>query len=1218
MKIITRSGLFNKNASLTHNRSAAKPRRKRLPPIQRRIEALERRAMLSSVSFTSFPIAARLEGDIAAGPDGAIWFTESDDNKIGRITTDGIVSEYSIPTPNSYPRGITAGPDGALWFAESFGNKIGRISTDGLITEFATPTPASNPVGITTGPDGALWFTEGGSSKIGRIDTAGAISEFPLPADAVDPFAITAGPDGALWFSTGLSDPFGYSAIGRITPDGVTTELVVTIGPDQPRPEGITTGPDGALWFTESNGHAIGRVTTAGVLTEYPLSTGAFSITTGPDGALWFTEQNGSFGRITVDGAITEYANPSPFDNPIGIATGPDGAIWVSQRSFDPESGTVVGSIGRIELIEGNSDPTASDDSFMVSESGTLDVAVPGVLANDFDVDGDPLTAAVVAGPSLGMLTLNADGSFTYAPTPGSGGTSDSFIYSISDGQGGIATATATIMITTPPTISVAPMPAVLDTSFGLGGIVTTDFGGDDFASGPNSVVIQPDGKIVVVGYFSPAGSSPTAMAVARYGNDGALDDSFGVGGRALIDLGESYDDGWSVAVQSDGKIVVAGASQQGSTLDFAVARLNSDGSLDNAFDGDGKQTIDFGGGGAGDSLSAVIVQSDGRILLVGTSFQPFGPQFAAARLNSNGSLDNTFDGDGRQMIDVDVGGGNVAAAVVQADGKIVIAGTAGVGFAVVRLDTDGSLDNTFAVDGRQTVDFAATGNFAFATGVALQADGKIVVVGTAYQTTNDFAVARLNSDGSLDNTFGENGRETIDFESAIDVSGAVAVQADGKIVLVGYSKRDSAGRDFVVARLNGDGTLDNSFGAQSVDFGSEIDEARSVAVQPDGKIVAVGISYQAATATYDFAVARLVPEEENTSPIAELAGPSGGVRGQVQSFTSSASDSSSEDDAVGFTYQINWGDGTPVQTVPATPENGDGVLLNHVFTTNGSYTVSVTATDQHGAQSDAATLISAIVSMALQPDPLAPGQTMLVVGGGTGNSDIRIQMDDDADYVKVRINDHDIGRHKIRGTFCTPVSRIVVYGQAGNDDIKAGDDVSVPAWLYGGDGDDRLKGGDTHDVLLGGAGDDLLSGNGGRDLLIGGSGADRIVGNADEDILIAGWTDWDESEAALNAIVSEWTSARSYAQRTANLDGTGSGASFDNRLNGNYFLTNDGPAATVHDDGVKDTLTGSSGRDWYFANLVLDDGDDADTKDKITDLSAQEFSEDLDFILGV
>ncbi len=193
-------------------------------------------------------------------------------------------------------------------------------------------------------------------------------------------------------------------------------------------------------------------------------------------------------------------------------------------------------------------------------------------------------------------------------------------------------------------------------------------------------------------------------------------------------------------------------------------------------------------------------------------------------------------------------------------------------------------------------------------------------------------------------------------------------------------------------------------------------------------------------------------------------------------------------------------------------------------------------------------------------------------------------------------------------GSF-TPTGRVLVFGKDGNDRIQIVGSISLSAWLYGGRGNDRLKGGNEHDVLLGGEGDDLLVGGSGRDVLIGGQGADCIVGNADDDIIIASFTAFDAHDAALCTIMAEWASSRDFQTRVNNLrDGTGSA----DRLNGAFFLD----SSTVRDDGVKDVLTGSSGQDWFLFN---DDGDPAN-KDKVTDMSTfeQMFAEDLDFIYGL
>ena len=185
---------------------------------------------------------------VTAGPDGNVWFTEFQANKIGRITPSGTITEFVPPTANSSPFGITMGPDGNLWFAELFGNNIGRVTPDGVtFTEFPVPTAASQPRVIVTGPDGNLWFCENAGNKIGRITTAGIITEFPIGAGSTNLNEITVGPDGNLWFIE--ESDTSTNRIGRITTGGVVTEF--TVPTTASGGSSITAGPDGNLWFTE-------------------------------------------------------------------------------------------------------------------------------------------------------------------------------------------------------------------------------------------------------------------------------------------------------------------------------------------------------------------------------------------------------------------------------------------------------------------------------------------------------------------------------------------------------------------------------------------------------------------------------------------------------------------------------------------------------------------------------------------------------------------------------------------------------------------------------------------------------------------------------------------------------------------------------------------------------------------------------------------------------
>lgn len=299
----------------------------------------------SGQSITEFPtptLTSRPIG-IIAGPDGALWFTEQAASKIGRITTAGVITEYPTPTVGQ-PTGITSGPDGNLWFVEQAANNIGRITTAGVVTEFPIPTPTAQCVGITAGPDGALWFTENTTNKIGRITTGGVITEFPIPTSGAHPSGIVTGSDGALWFSE--YGGVGYSGIGRITTGGSITEFPIVAGS---RPVWITAGPDGALWFGESGGVAVGRMTTAGVRTDFTVpspSASAVGIAVGADGNLWFTDELKHIGRITTGGAFTIFTTPTNNSVPESITPGPDGALWFTEYQVDKIGRITTGPTG--------------------------------------------------------------------------------------------------------------------------------------------------------------------------------------------------------------------------------------------------------------------------------------------------------------------------------------------------------------------------------------------------------------------------------------------------------------------------------------------------------------------------------------------------------------------------------------------------------------------------------------------------------------------------------------------------------------------------------------------------------------------------------------------------------------------------------------------------------------------------------------------------------
>lgn len=333
----------------------------------------------------------------------------------------------------------------------------------------------------------------------------------------------------------------------------------------------------------------------------------------------------------------------------------------------------------------------------------------------------------------------------------------------------------------------------------------------------------------------------------------GSLDLTFGTGGKVTTSVG-SDDSAYAVDFQSDGKVVVAGHSYNGSTYLFAVARYNSNGSLDTSFDTDGKVTTSFGTGRS-DWGKAVGIQSDGKIVVAGVTGDSNGMNgdIALARYNSNGTLDSAFGTNGK--VTTDIGGyfDEVRDLVLQSDGKIVVAGFSAInsGFAVVRYNTNGSLDSTFGTGGVVTTSFGNGTAVGFSLGI--QADGKIVVSGGFSDGANyGFAAARYSTTGSLDTTFGTGGKVTTVISTPtgtdIDYTTDLKIQSDGKIVVAGHSATgvSYAGTDFVLVRYNTDGSLDSTFGTGGkviTDIGTSNEKAVALAVQSNGKIIAAGLS---------------------------------------------------------------------------------------------------------------------------------------------------------------------------------------------------------------------------------------------------------------------------------------------------------------------------------------------------------------------------------------
>ena len=327
--------------------------------------------------------------------------------------------------------------------------------------------------------------------------------------------------------------------------------------------------------------------------------------------------------------------------------------------------------------------------------------------------------------------------------------------------------------------------------------------------------------------------------------SSGSLDTSFGDGGKVTTAIGTMFDAIRDTAIQTDGSIVAVGSSPTGTfTGVFAIARYKSDGSLDTTFNTTGKVTTAIGL--INDIANAVAIQSDGKIVVVGGSaYQPGNYIFGLARYNTDGSLDTSFGTGG--MVTTAIGNASFAYdVVIQTDGKIVVAGASDSGFALARYNTDGILDTSFGTGGIATT---AIGTSSMAFYISIQADGKIVAAGKSSTgaTTSVLVLARYNTNGGPDASFGTGGIMTVSNGTSY-IDNAVAFQKDDKIVTAGFS----APGGFGLARYNTDGSLDASFGSGGIAITKGIyGMANSVAIQPDGKIVAAGYSFIGSTIVF-------------------------------------------------------------------------------------------------------------------------------------------------------------------------------------------------------------------------------------------------------------------------------------------------------------------------------------------------------------------------------
>ncbi|MBK8701730.1 MAG: hypothetical protein IPN29_20090 [Saprospiraceae bacterium] len=416
----------------------------------------------------------------------------------------------------------------------------------------------------------------------------------------------------------------------------------------------------------------------------------------------------------------------------------------------------------------------------------------------------------------------------------------------------------------------------ILDPAFGDNGIIVKALGSYGVC---RASVLQPDEKLVLTGNSS-FGLANGDITLLRYNSDGTLDKTFNYDGIVTESFSGYGNAARDVVVQQDGNILVCGNVEKnpagGDPTNICVVRYKSSGQLDNNFGKSGKVSLAVGK--YHDSAEGMALQPDGKIVLAGYSDQNvIAPSyetraFAIVRLNADGSPDESFSGDGKLVIDVSEFAGNEARSVaIDNMGRIVAGGFAYAGkdaFALVRVKSYGVPDASFGQNGKVVTKVNNFDNEI--TKIKIQPDGKILAVGFAREGTSvlsdkEAVVVRYNENGSLDNGFGEKGKAIIKI-SGDQILSDVDIDSSGNIIVCGYSKAPATYiNHMMIIRMKTDGSLDSSFASNGVlisDF-NFITEAKSIKIQENGKLVVSGWCVQAGT--YKVFVARFISSVVST-----------------------------------------------------------------------------------------------------------------------------------------------------------------------------------------------------------------------------------------------------------------------------------------------------------------------------------------------------------------
>ncbi|BAY82706.1 hyalin repeat protein [Calothrix parasitica NIES-267] len=920
---------------------------------------------------------------------------------------------------------------------------------------------------------------------------------------------------------------------------------------------------------------------------------------------------NGGFANTNVNGNDTAFSSNidilSLTVNPIN-----DAPVVTRDYSFsipdNYDNGTVIGTVTAEDI---------DSESFTWSiESGNLDLDGDGISA--FSIDS---TTGKIAIADKDDLNFRTNPSFDLQVAANDGIDSSSEQVSI----------------------KLVRTAGDLDPSFGNGGKVITD-SGSSYERFQN-VTVQEDGKIIVLG------TGGEKFTLTRFEIDGTLDSSFGSNGTVITSV--SYDsryDKSEVVVLPNGKILFTGTSSN----DFLLTQYNSNGTVDNSFGDAGVVITDISG--STDEANGIAVQEDGKIIVAGytrNSSTSNYYEFALTRHNVDGSLDSSFGNAGKVVTAIGTTFDKAYDVAIQSDGKIVVAGQVhdsnGYDSGLVRYNSDGTLDSSFGSDGKVRTSFKST-NYSYH--LAIQSDGKMIVGGT---TAGEFTFSRYNSDGTLDTSFGDAGKVYTEVGSANIGFTEMILQPDGKILAVGDARVYSFSSgpqynddDWILVRYNSDGSLDKTFGDDGkiiTPVSAENDYARGVALQADGKIVVVGES------DGDFAIVRY--EGSNGNKIPTPIEPKNEVPTINPNQTLTVDENSRIFTSVGKVlgtdadndFLIDWKitDGN----LDTDNDGREAFSINYItgeikvndsdeldFETNPSFNLQVTASDRTD------TSLPTTVTVNLND---ITGQQII----GTSSNDRRLYGGLESDIIDGKEkNDYLYGRGG-NDTLIGGTGNDNLYGGEGDDSIDGGQGFDIlresadvnftltdtqltgsgtdsfvnieRAILSGGNSDNiidasayskntYLYGRAGNDTLLGGTRNDYFYGEQGDDFIDGGKGYDIIRETRDTDFTL---TNNQLTGNGTDTIASIERVILTGGNSDNNIDASGfSGSTYLYGKAGNDTLNGGTNRDYVYGGSGSDVINGGSGNDY----LLGESGDDSINGGQGFDTIRE--NKDADFVL--